>query len=56
VPVPNSAPRKWQRAPEPALVPLAPEGTPVVEVVCAWMEESCRTIASKRLMSELGGR
>jgi hypothetical protein len=56
VPVPNNAPRKGQRAPEPALVPLAPKGIPVVEWVCGWMEESCRTIASKGLMSELGGR
>ncbi|MGX1273525.1 MmcQ/YjbR family DNA-binding protein [Streptomyces phaeoluteigriseus] len=34
-------------------VPLAAEGAPATELLCDWVEESYRAIASKRRISEL---
>ncbi|MFI7407851.1 MmcQ/YjbR family DNA-binding protein [Streptomyces sp. NPDC049627] len=37
-------------------VPLEQQGAPAAELLCDWVEESCRTIAPKRLIVELDGR
>ncbi|MFD3694769.1 MmcQ/YjbR family DNA-binding protein [Streptomyces sp. NPDC058646] len=37
-------------------VPLGEKGTPSVEVLCEWVEESYRTVALKRQVKELDAR
>ncbi|MFD3496807.1 MmcQ/YjbR family DNA-binding protein [Streptomyces sp. NPDC058676] len=37
-------------------VPLEHKGAPGAELLCDWVEESYRTIAPKRLITELDGR
>ncbi|MEV5724935.1 MmcQ/YjbR family DNA-binding protein [Streptomyces pharetrae] len=37
-------------------VPLEPEGSPSVELLCDWVEESYRAIAPKRLIADLDAR
>ncbi|NUK00418.1 MmcQ/YjbR family DNA-binding protein [Streptomyces lunaelactis] len=37
-------------------IPLAQKGAPSAEVLCDWVEESYRTIATKKLIAELEAR
>ncbi|MEV5340374.1 MmcQ/YjbR family DNA-binding protein [Streptomyces sp. NPDC052676] len=37
-------------------IPLEPKGSPPVELLCDWVEESYRAIAPKRLIADLDGR
>ncbi|MCZ7456830.1 MmcQ/YjbR family DNA-binding protein [Streptomyces sp. WMMC940] len=37
-------------------IPLAGKGAPSAEVLCDWVEESYRSIATKRLVAELDAR
>ncbi|MBT3164132.1 MmcQ/YjbR family DNA-binding protein [Streptomyces sp. Vc74B-19] len=37
-------------------VPLEPAGAPAVELLCDWVEESYRTVATKRRVAELDAR
>ncbi len=37
-------------------IPLEPKGAPAAELLCDWVEESYRTIAPKRLATELDAR
>ncbi|MFE3324391.1 MmcQ/YjbR family DNA-binding protein [Streptomyces sp. NPDC059176] len=37
-------------------IPLAVEGAPAVDVLCDWVEESYRAIATKKLVAELDAR